>query len=70
LTTFRSTLSQLLTWRVGDVLPVDLPELVDLEVEGLPLASGRFGISNDRNALRIETVKEPEAVWEGQVAEA
>jgi hypothetical protein len=36
----------------------------------LPLASGRFGISNDRNALRIETVKEPEAVWEGQVAEA
>lgn len=68
LVSFRSSLSKLLTWRAGDVLPIDLPELIDLEVEGLPLASGRFGISNERNALRIEKVHEPESAWDSSTA--
>ena len=67
---FQSTLADLLFWAPGDVLPIDLPEMVDLEVEGLALASGRYGVSNDRNALRIERVKEPQAHREDHAAEA
>ena len=67
---FQSTLADLLCWAPGDVLPINLPEMVDLEVEGLALASGRYGVSNDRNALRIEDVKEPQAHREDHAAEA
>jgi flagellar motor switch protein FliM len=64
LTEFRSTLSELLHWAPGDVLPIDMPERIALEVEGMPLAEGRFGISNEKNALRIERILEQEGSGE------
>ena len=64
LTEFRSTLSELLHWSPGDVLPIDMPERIALEVEGMPLAEGRFGISNEKNALRIERILEQEGSGE------
>ena len=54
----------------GGRAPDQPAEMVDLEVEGLALASGRYGVSSDRNALRIEDVKEPQAHREDHAAEA
>lgn len=61
---FESTLTQLLQWAPGDVLPIEMPEFLELEVEGMPMAAGRFGISNEKNALRIEAVYEPESAFD------
>ena len=60
LTEFRSTLFDLLHWAPGDVIPIEMPERIALEVEGMPLAEGRFGVSKEKNALRIERILERE----------
>ena len=68
LTEFRSTLFDLLRWAPGDVLPIEMPESIALEVEGMPLAEGRFGVSNEKNALRIERILEQEGPAEALAA--
>lgn len=68
LTEFRSTLFDLLRWAPGDVIPIEMPERIALEVEGMPLAEGRFGISNEKNALRIERILEQEGPTEALAA--
>jgi flagellar motor switch protein FliM len=39
--------------RAGDVIPIDLPELVTLEAEDTPVFRGRFGIHNGSRAIKI-----------------
>ena len=39
--------------QAGDVIPVEMPELVTLQVDDVPMFSGRFGVHGGRNAVRI-----------------
>ena len=39
--------------RPGDVIPVELPELVTLVSDEIPLFQARFGTSNGNNAVRV-----------------
>ncbi|MGB5305847.1 MAG: flagellar motor switch protein FliM [Gammaproteobacteria bacterium] len=41
--------------KTGDVIPVELPEQVTLQVGEVPLFQGRFGVHEDRNAVKITT---------------
>ncbi|WP_133479856.1 flagellar motor switch protein FliM [Cognatilysobacter segetis] len=52
-------LSQL---KVGDVLPIDLPKQLSLEVEGTPLFAGEFGTHNGKNAIKITHVNQPRSL--------
>ena len=47
------SIRQLLDMRPGDILPIDLPEIVVLNVEDIPLFRGRFGVANGSNAIKI-----------------
>lgn len=48
------TLDQILNMRVGDVIPLDIPEFVTASVDGVPLMECRYGVSNGQYALRME----------------
>jgi len=39
--------------RAGDVIPVDLPDLVTLEAEQTPVFRGKFGVHNGSRAIKI-----------------
>nr|WP_246505551.1 flagellar motor switch protein FliM [Coralloluteibacterium stylophorae] len=52
----RMTLQQLLKLKVGDVLPIDMPKTVRLNVDNHTVFSGEFGVSNGRNAVKITTI--------------
>ncbi len=47
------SLRELNELQAGDVIPVDLPELVTLEAEQTPIFRGRFGIHNGSRAIKI-----------------
>ncbi len=47
------TVQQLLDMRPGDIIPIDLPDSVVLNVEDIPLLRGRYGVANGINALKI-----------------
>jgi len=39
--------------RAGDVIPVDLPELVTLEAESTPVFRGKYGVHNGTRAIKL-----------------
>lgn len=49
----RISLKDVLSLKKGDVIPIDIPELTTLRVEGLAIFLAEFGISNGMNALKI-----------------
>ena len=51
---FELALSELLTLKIGDVIPVDIPSIATLQVENVPIYSGSYGIAQGWRALRIE----------------
>ncbi len=51
--TSRINLGELVKLRVGDILPLELPETVELSAGSVPLFKGTFGVSNGHNAIRI-----------------
>lgn len=50
------SVEELLQVRPGDIIPVDLPEQVVLNVEDVPLFRGKFGTLNGQNAIKIEDI--------------
>ena len=56
--TAKSTLGALLNLRVGDVLPLNVPELVSGKVDGVPIMECSYGKFNGQYALRIEKLLE------------
>lgn len=50
------SIRDLVELRRGDVIPVDIPERVSLDVAGIPILEGRFGIRKGRRALRVDRV--------------
>jgi len=49
----RLTLGQVMKLKAGDIIPVELPRLHLLRAEGIPVARGRFGISDGKNAIQV-----------------
>ncbi|HHH36384.1 MAG TPA: flagellar motor switch protein FliM [Gammaproteobacteria bacterium] len=39
--------------KVGDIIPVDLPETVTARIEDIPVFRGVFGVSNGKNAIKV-----------------
>ena len=54
------TVAQLLSLSIGQVVPIELEEPVSLEVDGVSMMSGRYGVRNGRYALKVENLKEGE----------
>lgn len=54
LCTTPTTLRDVLNFKVGDVIPVNLPETVELKVEGVPVLECSYGQLNGQYALRVE----------------
>lgn len=51
--TTRINLGELVKLRIGDILPLELPETIELTAGSVPLFKGTFGVSNGHNAIRI-----------------
>ncbi|WP_024327421.1 flagellar motor switch protein FliM [Thioalkalivibrio sp. AKL19] len=47
------TVRELLDIQPGDIIPVDLPDKISLQVEDIPMFRGKFGVSNGLNAIQI-----------------
>jgi flagellar motor switch protein FliM len=50
------TLRDLLNLKAGDIIPINLPKVLDLCVDSLPLFRGQFGVHKGNNAVRINEV--------------
>jgi hypothetical protein len=48
------TLRDIVDMRVGDVIPLDVPEVLQAEVDGVPVFECRHGTKNGRYALKVE----------------
>ncbi|TBR06829.1 MAG: flagellar motor switch protein FliM [Lysobacter sp.] len=53
------SLRELSRMKVGDIIPIDLPRQLSIEVENTPLFAGEFGTHNGRNAIKITHVNAP-----------
>ncbi|HYP83208.1 flagellar motor switch protein FliM [Variovorax sp.] len=51
--TIPSTIGQVLQLKVGDVLPIELPQQALAKVDGVPVMECGYGTSNGRYALRV-----------------
>jgi flagellar motor switch protein FliM len=56
LTRIKINLGELNALRVGDVLPIKMPETVLARVQGVPVFRGKFGISGEKTALKVVEV--------------
>ncbi|MGY0799317.1 flagellar motor switch protein FliM [Lysobacter sp. A286] len=56
LTQCQISLRQLCQLKIGDVIPIHLPDTVTLNVEQTALFTGQFGSHNGHNAIKIGTV--------------
>ena len=54
LCTAPSTLRDVLNFKVGDVIPVELPPMIELKVEEVPVLECSYGQLNGQYALRVE----------------
>ena len=52
--TARVTLRDIVDMRVGDVIPLNVPELLQAEVDGVPVLECRQGTKNGNYAIRVE----------------
>jgi flagellar motor switch protein FliM len=50
------TLDQILNMKVGDVIPIEIPDTVLATVHGVPLLDCKYGMHRQRYALRVERV--------------
>ena len=47
------SLAEVLTFKAGDVIPVDMPEFVTLRANGVPTIKGKLGVSNEKYAIQM-----------------
>ena len=49
--------------QVGDIIPIDIPETVEVRAEGLPLFRGVLGVHKDHYAIKVqEWIERPRTV--------
>ncbi|MFT4059582.1 MAG: flagellar motor switch protein FliM [Legionella sp.] len=49
----KSTLGTVFSWQVGDFIPMEMKEVVTMDVEGTPGFTATLGTANDKRALKI-----------------
>ena len=54
LCTTRITLGDIMNMKVGDVVPVVIPQTVPVAVDGVPVMECRYGLRNGQYALKVE----------------
>lgn len=60
LTEVTLSVEELLRLRVGDVIPIKMPETVLVKAEGIPIFRGYYGISGEKRAIKVmEFIKRP-----------
>ena len=37
----------------GDIIPIEIPNMVSIKAQGVPIVKGRFGTSNGKNAIQV-----------------
>ncbi|RUR05935.1 flagellar motor switch protein FliM [Legionella sp. km772] len=47
------TLDTVMNWKVGDFIPLEMTEIVTLDIEGIPSFRATLGSANDKRALQI-----------------
>lgn len=52
--TSQITLGAIMEMKVGDVIPLKVPELVQASVDGVPVVAASYGVSNGNYALKID----------------
>ena len=52
--TARVTLRDIVNMRVGDVIPIDVPKLLQAEVDQVPVIEAQYGTLNGQYALKVE----------------
>ncbi len=50
----RITLGDIMKMKVGDVVPVSIPETVSVAVDGVPVMECRYGLRNGQYALKVD----------------
>lgn len=48
-----TTLGMVMSWKVGDFLPMEMNEVVTLDIDGTPSFTATLGSANDKRALKI-----------------
>jgi len=56
-----SSIRQLMQMRVGDVLPIEIPELIRAHIDEVPVMECSYGVFNNQYALRVQTLLTPQA---------
>jgi len=52
--TTRVTLEDILNMKTGDIIPLNVPEIVSAKVDGTPIMECKYGVFNGQYALRVE----------------
>ncbi|MCX7898449.1 MAG: flagellar motor switch protein FliM [Rhodocyclaceae bacterium] len=58
------TLGEVKELKVGDIVPIEIPDTIHVKVDGVPLLACRYGVSNGQYAIKIESFLSPEEVCE------
>lgn len=53
------TLGEVLSFNVGDLLPIEVQEPLTVMVDGLPMIKGAYGVRNGRYAVKISEINHP-----------
>ncbi|MEZ5628668.1 MAG: flagellar motor switch protein FliM [Rhodocyclaceae bacterium] len=48
------SLRDIVNMRVGDVIPLDVEEMIRAEVDGVPVLEGHYGVHNGQYAIKVE----------------
>jgi flagellar motor switch protein FliM len=54
-----SSIGDLMKLRIGDVLPIDVPEIVSARIDDVPVMECGYGVFNNQYALRVQTLLTP-----------
>ncbi|MBC3886002.1 flagellar motor switch protein FliM [Undibacterium griseum] len=52
--TTRVTLGDILNMKVGDIVPINIPEIISAKVDGTPVMECKYGVFNGQYSLRVE----------------
>jgi flagellar motor switch protein FliM len=52
----RVTFEQILSMQVGDVIPINIPEIISAQIDDIPVMECRYGIINGQYALKVNTM--------------
>jgi flagellar motor switch protein FliM len=59
------TVSEMLQMTVGQVLDIDMDSSVDVQIDGVSVLSGRYGVKNEHYAVKVEQVLDNLERWTG-----